>query len=234
MKRPTMLRLTAFVSITLVFVICQACVAQSSSRRTVDEPIGLQRGGQDPADVLAQSVGDFIRKFGHEKPTGSSAALLANARSGVTDRAAVIELLQPLRHVVVTGPVTVAPNEDAAQATELKGLIAGTALLLADGVEVAVGDPVYPKDVIQVGVVLNAGNRELVLQGPLGEYVLAPGEALFASNCPKTCSVHCTKGTYACCGFDSNGCVNCYCKPAATLGCYGGGPGSDGCSIEAH
>ncbi len=219
-------------AIAMLLAMGAGCLAQERVERTARADTKLL------SDALPGQLAQFLQRAGSDRALrGVSPEELHNLSAKDADLNLVIKTLAPTallasRGAVVLGEVVTSTG----LAQRAKGrtlLVAGSRVLLTDGTVVEPGGELSLGDSVENGLVLNAGETEVVLKSEITQGSFFPGEALLIG-CAPACSVTCSSGYYSCCS-GANGCAVCGCAANGSgIKCAAGGPGATACSITAR
>jgi len=199
------LTLTAFVAVGLISSV--ALAQKEATTREAARASGKQR----LSEVLPEKLGAFVLKTGADKDL--EAADVAAFLEGEADLDAIVKLLRPVDVVELTfAPMTVVgmskgkKSGNASKAGQPL-LIAVSNVILDNGAELKVGEPLFVGDTIVLGFVINTGKDDVILTTNAGEEVVVGMGVLLRAggctsvdtcdadgNCTSRCEGSCTQG----------------------------------------
>jgi hypothetical protein len=221
-----------YAGVMCVLAMALGCAAQERALQTKGTAVLL-------SEVLPGPLAQFVKRSGADRRVDD--VLAENLRKIEETEAHVdfvVEVLRPTTVHEASASATLseelAPKEQATDTKEAQTLlVAGTKVFLSNGEVVQFGAGLFLGDVIEQGLVLNAGDTKIVIAGRRGPIVLAPGEGVLVG-CPRQCSTSCNTGSYACCS-EVGGCARCACVLNGTVAtCDAGGPNANACSVVAR
>lgn len=203
------------MGVLLAVCVC-ACHAQEATKQLSEGTHEVAPRETRLSDALPEQLGNFVLRFGEDRTlTPSETEAMTNLELLADDPQAVIDLLQPRDYFVLYGTWEVVGAEEEGTSSRL---VAGSSVLMAESQELGFGGVLLPGDVVERGLILNAGDADVHLRAlESGEGVtIEPGHgALLAKkkSCMESCSVTCRSGYFACCWVEDS-CAYCNCLAA--------------------
>jgi hypothetical protein len=222
------------VRYTMTSVLAFGCVCAASEPSHGPESMRGSQAVAKLSQVLPESLAEFVTCFSIDRDLSKLPAEVAERFvSGSPTIDDMIEYVAPSEVLGISGPITLEFSDDDGDRFSMRAtrLIAGSEMTLDDETTLPFGGEISTDVVVLSGVVVNAGETDIVVRGLENRLTLKPGMLLVA-RCANSCSIDgCASGTFSCCWWPG-GCARCRCVTSEPNGtCDSGGANSTGCSI---